>query len=115
MSHWTGEALRRAALEALGSLGNDRARDALVHGSIDLVLGVTHWEASAGRVDGHRVILRLDGARLERVRLDPAIYDALCAALATAVATHPAESLFEFELRPAVEDLAETPYRGRRP
>jgi hypothetical protein len=115
VSDWTGEALRRAALDALGSTGNQPARDALAHGSIELALGVARWEASAGRVEGHRVILGLDGDRLEQIRRDPAIYDAICAALASAVATHPAESLFELELGPAAENLTETPYRGRRP
>jgi hypothetical protein len=112
---WTGESLRRAALDALGRHGADLARDALVHGAIDVTPGVTRWEASTGRVDGHRVTLVLDAARLDRIHREPAAADALCAALAAAVATRPGESLFELTFRAAVHSLAETPYRGGRP
>jgi hypothetical protein len=115
VSRWTGEALRRAGLDALGAMGDELARDALMHGSIEVAPAVAHWESSAGRVVGHRVTLGLDEARLARIRLDPAIYDAICAALAAAVATQPGESLFELQLGPAAEGLTPTPYRGRRP
>ena len=40
----------------------------------------------------------LDAERLARIRRDPAIYDAVCAALAAAVATRPGESLFELAI-----------------
>jgi hypothetical protein len=115
MSQWTVESLRRAALAALGPLADDLARDALVRAEIDIAPGVVHWEASAGRVEGHRVTLRLDGDGLERIRRQPAVYDAVCAAFAAAVATRPGESLFELELRSCATGMTETPYRGRRP
>ena len=76
---------------------------------------VTQWEASTGRVEGHRVTLELDAERLARVRREPAVYDAVCAALAAAVATRAGESLFELAVDAAARDLEETPYRGRRP
>jgi hypothetical protein len=110
-----GESLRRAALDALGPHGSDLARDALVHGTLDVTTGVTRWEASKGRVEGHRVALGLDAGRLARLREAPAAYDAICAAVAAAVALRPGESLFELELHAAAQGLAETPYRGRRP
>jgi hypothetical protein len=115
MSQWTSESLRRAALAALGPVADALARDALGRGEIEIAAGVVQWEASSGRVEGHRVTLRLEGDRLERIRQRPAVYDALCAAFAAAVATRPGESLFELELRPAAGGLTETPYRGRRP
>jgi hypothetical protein len=115
MTQWTSESLRRAALDVLGPLGSEFARDALLHGAIDVTPGVTRWEASSGRVQGHRVTLGLDDVRLGRIREDPGAYDALCAALAAAVATRPGESLFELAVAPALPGMAETPYRGRRP
>jgi hypothetical protein len=115
MSQWTSESLRRAALAALGPVADEVARDALGRGEIEIAPGVARWEASAGRVEGHRVTLRLDADRLQRIHQQPAIYDAICAAFAAAVATYPGESLFELELRPGAGGLTETPYRGKRP
>jgi hypothetical protein len=115
MSQWTSESLRRAALDALGPHGDELARDALVHGAIDVTPGVARWEASSGHIEGHRVTLELDTERLARVRREPAVYDAVCAALAAAVAMRPGESLFELAVHPAARGMMETPYRGRRP
>jgi hypothetical protein len=116
MRTWTGEALRSAALAELGAFGDTRARDALLHASVEVTPGVARWEASSGPVEGHRVTLALEPARLEAIRAAPAIEDSLRAALAAAVATHPGESLFELTLRPLhLDETSETPYRGRRP
>ena len=115
LSQWTGESLRRAALAALGSAADELSRDALARGDIEIEPGIAHWEASTGRVEGHRVTLRLDSDCLERIRHLPAVYDAVCAAFAAAVATRPGESLFELELRSGAGEMRETPYRGRRP
>jgi hypothetical protein len=115
VSGWTGDSLRRAALEALGPHGGALARDALVHGAIDVTPGVARWEASTGPVEGHRITLVLDAGLVGQVREEPAAYDAICAAIAAAVAMRPGESLFELELHPAGQDTIETPYRGRRP
>jgi hypothetical protein len=112
---WTGESLRRAALDALGPHGNDLARDALVHGALEVTPGVARWEASAGPALGHRVTLVLDPGRLGGLRGAPAAHDSLCAALAAAVSTRPRESLFELQLRTADPGLVESPYRGPRP
>lgn len=114
---WTGGALRRAALAALGSPADPRARDALSRGWLDVAPGVARWQASRGPVDGLRVTLALDPAALEAVRAAPAVVDALNRALAAAVATRDGQSLFEFALQPLDDAgaLVETPYRGRRP
>jgi hypothetical protein len=115
VSDWTCESLRRAALDALGPHGGQAAREALAHGALDVTPGVARWESSPGPVAGHRVTLVLDAGRLDRIRREPAVYDALCAAIAAAVATRPGESLFELALQPAAPGLTDTPYRGRRP
>ena len=115
MSGWTGDTLRRAALAALGPLGDARARDALLHGALILRPGVARWQGSQGPVEGLGVTLRLDGALYERA-VALAVEDALRAALAAAVATLPGESLFELTIqRSDADGLSETPYRGRRP
>jgi hypothetical protein len=115
VTDWTSESLRRAARDALGPHGSELARDALLHGAIEVTPGVIRWEASAGRVEGHRITLRLDDVRLAQLRRDPAVYDALCAALAAAIATRAGESLFELALEPSIPGLTDTPYRGPRP
>ena len=86
-----------------------------MHGAIEVTPCVIRWEASAGRVEGHRVALALDDVRLAQLRRDPAAYDALCAAFAAAIATRPGESLFELALQPSIPGLTDTPYRGPRP
>ena len=115
MTGWTGASLRRAALEALGPVGDAVARDAVTRGEIEIAPGVARWEASAGRVEGHRITLCVDDVCLDRIRHQPAVYDAICAAFAAAVATRPGESLFELKLRSLESGMTETPYRGRRP
>jgi hypothetical protein len=94
-----GEDLRRAALSALGPHSDERARDAVVHGSITLVAGVGRWVGSGGPVEALRVLLALDARRLGAVRAAPGVADALCAGFAAAVATHPGEALLDLVLR----------------
>lgn len=114
MSQWTGDALRTAALEALGPLGDGRARDALVNGSLEVTSEVARWHASRGPFEGVGVTLWLDGERLDRIAAAPAVEDALRAAIAAAVATRAGESLFDLALRRTTGARPpETPYRGR--
>jgi hypothetical protein len=116
VSAWTAEALRRAALAALGPFGDERARDLLARGALEVTGAVAQWQASDGPVEGLRVTLAVDAEAVEQIRAAPALRDAICAALAAAVASRRGESLFEFALRPrSPGDLEETPYRGRRP
>jgi hypothetical protein len=96
---WDGEALRRAALEALGSPADELAADVLRHGELAIVAGAARWDASAGPVEAHRVTLWLDARRLGALRSAHASFDALCAAVAAAVATRPGQSLLELSLR----------------
>jgi len=115
VSDWTGESLRRAALDALGPHGDELARDVLAHAAIEVTPGVARWEGSAGRVEGHRIALGVDDGRLLRIRSEPAAFDAICAAIAAAVATHPGESLFELDVCPEAPGMLQTPYRGPAP
>ena len=98
MTAWTGEELRRAALAALGEHADERARDALAHASI-AVTGAAGWDGSAGPVEAHGVTLGLDARTLGGLRAAPALADALCAAVATAIATRPGETLADLDLR----------------
>lgn len=99
MSDWTGEALRRAALDRLGEHADPRAREALVHGSVAMVPAVAHWAGSSGPVAGHRITLAVDARTLGALRSAPAVLDALCAAFAAVVAAHPGEALLDLVLR----------------
>jgi hypothetical protein len=99
MSSWTAEELRAAVLDALSEFVDERAREALVHGEVAIAPAVATWEASQGRVQGHRVTLALDARRLGVVRAAPAVVDALHAAFAAAVAGRKGEALLGLELR----------------
>ena len=98
MTVWSGEELRRAALVALGEHADERAREALTHASITVV-GATGWDGSAGPVQAHRVPLGLDARTLGGLRAAPALADALCAAVASAVARRPGQTLLDLHLR----------------
>lgn len=98
MTAWGGEELRRAALATLGEHADERARDALAHASVAVAEAVG-WHGSAGRVDAHRVTLGLDARTLGGLRVAPALADALCAAVAAAIATRPGATLLDLELR----------------
>ncbi len=98
MTAWSGEELRRAALATLGEHADERARDALAHASVAVAEAVG-WHGSAGPVEAHRVTLGLDARTLGGLRLAPALADALCAAVAAAIATRPGATLLDLELR----------------
>ena len=111
------EALRHAALDALGPYADARAREALQASVLSVEPAGAGWEASAGHVDGQRVTLAVDAATLGRLRAVPALEDALHAALAAAVARHPGQTLASLALRWAREGtLARADgYRDRPP
>jgi hypothetical protein len=96
---WTGEELRRAAVEALGPHADERAVDVLAHATVTVTYEVARWEGSAGPVQGHRVTMALDATRLGMLRATPAVLDALHAALAASVASRPGEALVDTRLR----------------
>jgi len=108
-----GEALRAAALDALGALGDARAREALEHAEIVVEAGVMRWEGTLGEVVGHRVIVLVDAAPLARVVTAPAAEDALRAALATAVARAPGQAMAAMRVTWRARREAATVYRGR--
>jgi hypothetical protein len=93
------EELRRIALETLGAHADERAVDALRRAVIVVTPGAASWQASTGPVHAHRVALGLDAGVLGRLRAAPGIVDALCAALAAAIARRPGETLLELVLR----------------
>ena len=96
---WGSEELRRAALVALGKHADRRAVDALGSAFITVTPGAAHWQSSAGPVHAHRVTLGLDARRLGQLRAAPATVDALCAAVAAAIAQRPGQTLLELSLR----------------
>ncbi len=99
MTGWSGGELRRLALDALGEHADERARDAHVHARVTVAEATTHWEGSAGPVEARHVTIALDARRLGELRGAPALTDALCSAIATAIATRPGEALLDVALR----------------
>lgn len=91
-------ALRRLALDALGPLGDPRAREALEQGAAEVEPGVATWEGSHGTVMAHRVTLVLPEELHARVAESPAVLDALAAAFAGAIST-PLTTLYDFRVR----------------
>jgi hypothetical protein len=91
--------LRRSALERLGSEADPQVVDLLLRAGLSVAWSVARWDSSAGPVDGHRVCLALDASQLGWLRSHPAAYDSICAALASAIATQPGESLLDVTTR----------------
>lgn len=92
------EALREAALAALGEYGDPVARGALERGSVTVERDVARWTSSEGEVHAHRIHLSVDAQTLARALASPAVGDSLHAALASAVARAPHESMASLEL-----------------
>jgi hypothetical protein len=95
----TAEELRRSALVLLGDQGDAHAIELLAHAGLSVARAIARWDSSSGPVEGHRVTLALDASQLGELRANPAAYDAICAALATAIAMDPGESLHELVTR----------------
>lgn len=117
MSAWSGGELRRLALDALGEHADERAREALAHAVVNVVSGAARWEGSSGPVEAHRVTIGLDARRLGALRVVPALADAMCAAVANAIATRPREALLDVDLRwnAGVAPAEPDGYRGAAP
>jgi hypothetical protein len=96
---WSSEELRRAALDALGEHADERAREALRHASIGIVDAASEWSGTGGTVQAHRVTLAIEARTLGGLRAAPALADALCAAMASALAARPGETLMDLSLR----------------
>ena len=111
----TGE-LRRRALVALGEQQDERAEDALSHGDLSFAWAVARWDSSAGPVEGHRATLTLDARRLGQLGAHPAARDAICAALAAAVAEERGQSMVELAIRWSPDaPTRDAPYRDASP
>jgi hypothetical protein len=95
----TPEELRRSALALLGGEHDPLPADVLAHAELAVAWAVDRWESSHGAVVGHRVTMLLDARRLGQLRAHPSALDAICAALATAIAMRPNESLVELATR----------------
>jgi hypothetical protein len=116
MGSWTGEELRRAAIEVLGPHADERAHDALAHATLTVSHGAGSWEGSHGPVEGHHVTVGLDAERLGMLRATPALVDALLAAVAAAIATHLGEALLDVRLRwTRASEPAHSAYRDGPP
>jgi hypothetical protein len=113
----TAEELRRSALDLLGDQGDPRAIDLLSQSDLSVAWAAARWDSSHGPVDGHAVTLVVDAFRLGQLRANPAVYDAACAALAQAIATHGGESLLELTARwsPDAQHAATAVYRDAPP
>lgn len=113
---WRGEddGLRLVALETLGPLAPELAREALEGGTIEVEPDVLEWQGSLGVVHGHLVTLWVDPELCGRVHETPSVVDALTAALASAVARGANNALAELKIRPRAQPRPRTtPYRGR--
>jgi hypothetical protein len=116
VTRWSGGELRRLAVDALGEHADERARDALARATVTIAETTTQWEGSAGPVEARHVTLALDARRLGELRGAPALTDALCTAIAAAIATRPHEALLDVVLRweRGARDTA-SGYRGSPP
>ncbi len=87
------DGLRIRALEALGPLGDELAREALTAGSVSVERDVLAWEGSHGTVRAHRVTVTVETELHRRVTASYAAVDGLNAAVSAAVSERPAEAL----------------------
>jgi hypothetical protein len=116
------EELRRAALEALGEHGDERAREVLRRAT--LVVGGERasaplWRRSVPRPapwEGSSVTLAVDAGTLGMLRTTPAVVDALNVAFAAAIALEPGRRLVDFALRWSTgRPVTPTAYRDAPP
>lgn len=80
------EQLRRRAIDILGPLGDEVAREALEVGAVAVEHDVLAWEGSHGTIHAHRVVVLAPAALHARVVASHAARDGLSAALAAAMA-----------------------------
>jgi hypothetical protein len=110
------DALRLRALEVLGPLGDELAREALESGSVAIEHDVLAWEGSHGAVHAHRVVV-MTGAELHaRLAASHAARDGLSAALAAAMAERAGHSVADvrFEIGELATPASPGPYRRPR-
>jgi len=76
------ELLRIRALEVLGALGDELAREALESGDVAIEHDVLAWEGSHGPMHAHRVVVSTTAELRARLVASHAAMDGLSAALA---------------------------------
>lgn len=105
-------------VDALSFLSSERARTTLERANLRLLPAALSWEGSHGEVQGHRLVLGLDGASLGELDEHPASLDEMEEALARAVARNRGHSLAGLDTRWELEPSATSrTYRSpeRRP
>ncbi len=110
------ELLRIRALEVLGPLGDELAREALEAGDVAIEHDVLAWEGSHGSMHAHRVVVSASAELSARVRASHAAMDALSAALAAAMAERPGHSVADVRVEVGQRESAPPggPYRAPR-
>jgi hypothetical protein len=109
---WSAASLQFSALDALGDCADPRARRLLTRGELHIERDMAGWEASTGRMRGHRVTLLLDPELFEEVDRAPALVDAICAAVALAASRAPGHALADFVVRGSNAEIRRgSPYR----
>ena len=110
---WTAKSLQLAALDALGDCADPRAREILGRCELQVEADASGWQASTGRMRGHRIALLLDAEHFDEVQRSPALVDAVCAAVAVAVSAAPGHALSDFVLRGSNAEIQRgSPYRS---
>jgi hypothetical protein len=94
----TPEQLRQAALDALGELADERARDILRRASLQIASS-RRFGYYTPVFDAFRVTLGVDASTLGLLTAAPALVDAVNAALAVAVATGHDQKLVDLAFR----------------
>jgi hypothetical protein len=109
------EPLRLRALEVLGPLGDELAREALEKGSVFVEHDVLAWEGSHGTTHGHRVVLEVSEELRARVPASHAANDSLAAAVAAAMAERGGHSVADVRVESGAPRAApSSPYRDPR-
>jgi hypothetical protein len=110
------DALRVRALDALGPLGENLAREALEAGAVLVEHDVLAWEGSHGTMHGHRVVVAVPSELRARVEAMHAAMDSLAAALAAAMSERGGHSVADVRLAsaPRVAPSSGSPYRQPR-
>jgi hypothetical protein len=107
------EALRTRALEALGPLGDELAREVLERGALSVEPDVLAWEGTRGTMHGHRVVVTVDAELHARATASHATRDGLSAALAAAMAERGGQAVADVVLEVGEVAPAVSPYRDR--
>lgn len=119
MSELEPAAIRAAALANLGASTEPRIADALHQAIFSVEPDVSTWEASEGRIRGHRIHIGLPASALGMVRAHPYVADQVTHAVSVAVAAsthhHAVDVVFHYDATAARTHAIATPYRGGIP